>query len=289
MNCYICPRECGADRTTHGGVCHSGQLPKLARAALHYGEEPCISGENGSGTVFFSGCSLGCLFCQNEGISHRNFGKEVSVQRLAEIFAELEALGANNINLVNPTHFVPQILQALKLYRPCVPVVYNCGGYEKVQTLKSLEGFVDVYLPDIKYADAALAQRFSDAADYPETAFAAVQEMLRQTGNIVLNENGIAVRGTMIRHLVLPMHTRDSMAVLDRIAQQFGTQTWVSLMFQYTPVHPTPYAELNRRLTQRECDRVEQHLYSLGLQNGYVQFPESADKTYIPDFDLTGI
>ena len=194
MKCTICPRECGGDRTTAGGVCHSGVLPKLARAALHYGEEPCISGNNGSGTVFFSGCSLGCVFCQNHGISHGGFGKEVSVQRLAEIFSELEALGANNINLVNPTHFVAQILQALKLYRPSIPVVYNCGGYEKVQTLKSLEGWVDVYLPDIKYADAQLALRFSGAENYPETAFAAVEEMLRQTGNIVLNENGIAVR-----------------------------------------------------------------------------------------------
>ena len=290
MTCKLCPRECGGDRSRYGGICKSGVLPKLARAALHYGEEPCISGTAGSGTVFFSGCSLGCVFCQNDGISHGNFGREVSVQRLAEIFAELEALGANNINLVNPTHFALSVKQALSIYRPRIPVVYNCGGYEKVETLRLLEGDIDVYLPDIKYADSALAARFSCATDYPETAFAAVAEMLRQTGSIELDDRGIAKRGTLIRHLVLPLHTHDSMAVLDRIASQFGADTWVSLMFQYTPVKPLEqFPELNRGLTARERDRVEQHLYALGLNNGYVQLPESRGKTFIPDFDLTGI
>lgn len=289
-DCRLCPRECGADRTKYAGVCRSGVLPKVARAALHYGEEPCISGTRGSGTVFFSGCSLRCVFCQNDSVSHGNFGREISVERLSEIFGELEAAGAHNLNLVSPAHFVPQIAEALALRRPGIPVVYNSGGYEKAETLRRMEGLVDIYLPDIKYADSALAAKLSGAADYPETALSAVAEMLRQTGNIRLDENGMAIGGTLIRHLVLPMHTHDSMAVLDRIADRFGTDTWVSLMFQYTPITPSErYPELNRRLTARERGRVEEHLVALGFHNGYVQQPESADRAYIPDFDLTGV
>lgn len=289
-HCTVCPKKCGADRTVRPGFCGSGAVPKIARAALHYGEEPCISGAAGSGTVFFSGCSLRCLFCQNYEVSQHSFGEEVTVPRLAEIFRELEAQGANNINLVTPTHWAPVIAEALSLYRPGIPVVYNCGGYESVETLRALEGLVDVWLPDIKYADPALARRFSGAPDYPDTAFAAVEEMLRQCGHLCLDARGMAVRGVMIRHLVLPLHLKNSFAVLERIAEQFGKETWVSLMFQYTPLREIPaYPELNRTLTRRERERAEAYLEEKGLLNGYVQEPDSKGTAFIPRFDLTGV
>ena len=215
--CTLCPRRCGARRTeTEGsGVCGMPAFPVLARAALHTGEEPCISGTRGSGTVFFSGCSLRCLYCQNQPISHERYGRAVTPERLAEIFRELEEQGAHKINLVNPTHFVPAILEALEHYRPAVPVVYNSSGYERVETLRRLEGAVDVYLPDLKYVDGELSARFSHAPDYFEYAAPAILEMARQTGPMTLDGDGIAVRGTMARHLLLPGHTRNTLAVLD--------------------------------------------------------------------------
>ena len=289
-HCTVCPKKCGADRTVRPGFCGSGAVPKIARAALHYGEEPCISGTAGSGTVFFSGCSLRCLFCQNYEVSRHSFGEEITVSRLAEIFRELEEQGANNINLVTPTHWAPVIAEALSLYRPGIPVLYNCGGYESVETLRRLEGLVNVWLPDIKYADPELARKFSGAPDYPETAYAAVEEMLRQCGHLQLDARGLAVRGVMIRHLVLPLHLKNSFAVLDRIAEQFGTETWVSLMFQYTPLREIQeYPELNRTLTRREWERAEAYLEEKGLLNGYVQEPDSKGTAFIPRFDLTGV
>ena len=217
-------------------------------------------------------------------------GEEITVSRLAEIFRELEEQGANNINLVTPTHWAPVIAEALSLYRPGIPVLYNCGGYESVETLRRLEGLVDVWLPDIKYADPELARKFSGAPDYPETAYAAVEEMLRQCGHLQLDARGLAVRGVMIRHLVLPLHLKNSFAVLDRIAEQFGTETWVSLMFQYTPLREIQeYPELNRTLTRRERERAEAYLEEKGLLNGYVQEPDSKGTAFIPRFDLTGV
>ena len=288
--CSLCPRQCGATRTetcNSVGYCGMPSQPLLARAALHFGEEPCISGIHGSGTVFFSGCSLGCVFCQNQIISHERYGKPVTAQRLADIFRELEQAGAHNINLVNPTHYATSICKALQLYKPNIPVVYNSGGYERVETLKMLEGLVDIYLPDCKYVDSALAAGLSDAPDYFQFASAAISEMVRQTGPVVLDENGIAQKGTIVRHLVLPGHTKNSIEVLDWLATVHNV--WVSLMFQYTPCGDlTGHKELQRPLTRRECDKVWGHLSDLGL-NGYVQDRESKGTEMIPAFDLTGV
>lgn len=290
--CVLCPRRCGGIRThdSGSGFCGMPSDPVLARAALHYGEEPCISGTAGSGAIFFSGCSLRCLYCQNRPISHGRFGKTVTSARLADIFRELEAQGAHNINLVNPTHFVPAVLRALDRYRPSIPIVYNTGGYDRVETLRMLDGAVDIYLPDLKYADGELARRFSCVEDYFEVASQAIIEMARQTGPMVLDDDGIARRGTMVRHLLLPGHTKSSMAVLDWLAAHLAGQVWISLMFQYTPMERNyPYPELNRRATARECEKVWNRLTELGLTDGYVQDMESAGKGFIPAFDLTGV
>ena len=264
-------------------------LPVVARAALHYGEEPCISGANGSGTVFFSGCSLRCCFCQNHSISHKNEGKAITVERLAEIFKELENAGAHNINLVNPSHYAVSICQALQLYRPNIPVVYNSSGYERVETLRMLDGLVDVYLPDCKYVDPALSMTLSGAEDYFEAASAAIMEMARQTGTAQFDNSGMMVKGTMVRHLVLPGHTKNSMQVLDWLAT-IKDSVWVSLMFQYTPCGDiSAHKELQRTLTQRECEKVWDYMDDLGIVNGYVQDRKSAGTTMIPAFDLTGV
>lgn len=288
--CTLCPRQCGAKRTENdniGGYCGMPDHPMVARAALHFGEEPCISGTHGSGTVFFSGCALGCIFCQNQEISHNRFGKVITPERLADIFRELEQAGAHNINLVNPTHYAVSICKALELYKPNIPVLYNTGGYERVETLKMLEGLIDIYLPDCKYIDSELSSTLSDAPDYFQYNSAAIKEMVRQTGPVVLEDNGIAQKGTIVRHLVLPGHTKNSIEVLDWLATI--ENVWVSLMFQYTPCGQlTGHKELQRPLTRRECDKVWGHLSDLGL-NGYVQDRESNGTDMIPCFDLTGI
>lgn len=291
MICSLCPRQCRAERSvTSVGKCGAPSEARVARAALHFGEEPCISGTCGSGTVFFSGCPLHCRFCQNYEISQRGFGRTISPARLADIFRELEADGAHNINLVSPTPYIPAIRQALSLYNPSVPVVYNSSGYERVESLRSLEGLVDVYLPDFKYADNALALALSGVSDYVETATATVLEMVRQTGPMQLNDEGLAVRGTMVRHLVLPGHTRQSIAVLDRLADILPHDSWVSLLFQYTPVREVEgFPTLSRTLTRRERDKVWEHLLARGLTDGYVQEADSAGTAFIPSFDLTGV
>ena len=289
-NCTLCPRSCGALRTDTSnstGYCGMPANPVIARAALHYGEEPCISGTRGSGTIFFSGCSLGCVFCQNREISHQKFGKNVTPERLVEIIKELERAGAHNINLVNPTHYALSICKALKLYKPSIPVLYNSGGYERVETLKMLDGLIDIYLPDCKYVDSALSSSLSDAEDYFKFNKPAIQEMVRQTGPVILNEEGIAIKGTIVRHLVLPGHTKNSIEVLDQLVSI--ENIWVSLMFQYTPYGDlSEHKELQRPLTRRECDKVWGHLSNLGL-NGYVQDRNSSGTDMIPTFDLTGV
>lgn len=289
--CRLCPRNCGAQRTAHsgGGFCGAPALPRLARAALHTGEEPILSGTRGAGTVFFSGCPLRCCFCQNYAVSHDTFGQTVSAQRLADIFRELEAQGAHNIDLVSPTPYATVIMEALKLYRPAIPIVYNSSGYERLDTLRALDGYIDIYLPDFKYVSRDLAASLSGAPDYADYALPAVLEMARQTGPMQLDADGIALRGTMVRHLVLPGHTRESLAVLDTLAPYRDT-LWVSLLFQYTPFgnfegHP----ELGRALTQRECDKVWQYMSDLGFENGFVQDRSGSGTKYIPDFDLTGV
>lgn len=292
QKCTLCPRQCGVDReddTPSRGVCGMPALPTAARAALHFGEEPCISGLNGSGTVFFSGCSLSCVFCQNREISHLKRGKTVSIDRLCDIFKELEDQGAHNINLVNPTHFASAIREALMRYRPSIPVLYNTGGYERVETLKSLEGLIDIYLPDLKYLSSELSARLSGAKDYPDFATAAILEMVRQTGSPILDENGMMKRGTMVRHLVLPGYTNQSIEVLKWLAQH-KDKLWVSIMFQYTPITEVPGApSLSRTLTKRECEKIWDVVDALGLTDGYVQERESSGTGMIPSFDLTGV
>ena len=284
MKCTICPRACGAERP--GGFCGMGELPVVSRAAPHFWEEPCISGERGSGAVFFAGCNLRCVFCQNYDISAQRRGKEISVQRLREIFAELIAQGVHNINLVTGTHFAAAIRVALEP-QPSVPVVWNCGGYESVDTLRSLEGKIQVYLPDLKYSDARLAGELSAAPDYPRTAAAAIREMFRQTGPYVLDGDGMLVRGVMIRHLVLPGQLDNTFGVLDWIAETFRPgDVLVSLMGQYTPNgHGGP----DRRLTPEEYRRAVDYMEALGLLEGYTQELSSAESEYTPPFDGTGV
>ena len=287
--CSDCPRRCGAQRGKSGnGFCRMGADPVLARAALHFDEEPVISGTRGAGTVFFSGCSLKCVFCQNYEISHGGFGKRVSVDRLREIYFELIDQGAQNIDLVNPTHFARAILESLKGGLP-VPVVWNSGGYDTVETIRALDGRVQVYLPDLKYMCARSSGRYSGAADYFQAASAAIREMLKQVGPVVLDESGAIQSGVIVRHLILPGCADESMAILDWIAENLPC-AWVSLMAQYLPFGEVGGVdELNRRLTQEEYDRVCDHLMELGLEDGFVQELSSSDEKYIPKFDLTGV
>ncbi len=291
MICTLCPRECGAVRTeTEGlGRCAMPALPVVARAALHYWEEPPVSGTRGSGTVFFSGCPLECVFCQNEAISQRNFGKTIPVSRLREIFLELIAKGAHNINLVNPTHFSHTVSEALVEALP-VPVVWNSGGYDKAETLRGLEGKVQVYLPDLKYLDSEDALRFSGAADYPEAAKSAIREMVRQTGPYAMDSQGHMTRGVMIRHLILPGRVRQAKAVMDWVAETFPPETVLfSLMSQYLPWGGAArFPEINRRLRASEIKSAEEYMRNLGLE-GFTQAGEAAEEGFIPSFDLTGV
>lgn len=288
--CNDCPRRCGALRSDArgGGFCKMPAQPKLARAALHFDEEPVVSGTRGSGAVFFSGCSLRCRFCQNFELSHHGFGREITVARLREIYFELIAQGAHNINLVNPTHYVCAILESLSDPLP-VPVVWNSGGYERASTLRRLKGKVQVYLPDLKYIREDSARRYSAAPDYFRFASAALKEMLRQVGPVQLDEDGVIRSGVIVRHLILPGRTDESMEILDWIAENLPG-AWVSLMAQYLPFGDVAGVdELNRRLTQEEYDLVCGHLESLGLEDGFVQELSSSDECYIPKFDLTGV
>lgn len=290
--CKVCPRQCGVireDTAFSNGVCGMPAHPRIARAALHFGEEPCISGQNGSGTVFFSGCTLSCVFCQNSEISHKKYGETVSPTRLSEIFRELEQQGAHNINLVNPTHFVESIKAALDIYKPHIPIVYNTGGYERVETIRELNGYIDIYLPDLKYVNAETSKRISGVSDYFTYASAAILEMARQTGVPVLDNNGLMQKGTMVRHLVLPSHTRESMAVLDWLAQ-YKDILYISIMFQYTPLGDLEkFPELQRPLTGRECNKIWEYAQTLGITDGYIQDKKSSGVDMIPHFDLTGV
>lgn len=289
MNCTLCPRGCGADRTVHPGFCGGGAQVRAARAALHLWEEPCISGTRGSGAVFFSGCTLRCVFCQNESISHGNFGKELTPAELAEVFRRLEGEGAHNLNLVTPTHYTPQILRALELAKPGIPVVMNCGGYETVETLRLWAGYIDVYLPDLKYMDSALSARYSAAPDYFERASAAILEMHRQQPELV-SEDGLLRRGLIVRHLVLPGASGDSLRLLDWLDGHLPKDGFLlSLMRQFTPTpRCADYPELDRRLTTFEYRRVADRAAELGF-SGFTQGRDSAQSRYTPDFDLTGL
>lgn len=294
MECRLCPRECVVDRSLKLGYCGVSDKITAAKAMLHRWEEPCISGEGGSGAVFFSGCVLRCAYCQNYSISEERRGIEITIERLAEIFLELQEQGAENINLVNPTHFVPQIIAALQLAKERglrLPIVYNSGGYEKIETLKTLEGLIDVYLPDVKYFDNGLAQRLSNAPNYFDTAMAAVGEMIRQTGKPVL-ENGKLVRGTLVRHLVLPGFYKDSIEIVKRLGEQFGNEILFSLMSQYTPFGRVKtdfeLSKMNRRITTFEYNKVLDAVLEAGL-DGYMQERSSAKEEYTPEFDFSGL
>ena len=289
MICTLCPRRCGALRTADsgGGFCGMPEAPVVARAMLHRWEEPCVSGANGSGAVFFSGCVLGCVFCQNGRISRRRYGRPVSPARLGEIFRALAAQGAHNINLVSPTPYVPAILEALE-DPPPVPAVWNTGGYERVETLRQLEGKVQVWLPDLKYADNALAKRYSGAGDYFETAAAAIREMYRQSGDYVI-EDGLLKRGVLIRHLLLPGGLENAKAVMDWIAANFRPgQVLFSLMSQYTP-QPGASGLLARRVTGGEYRAALAYMENVGIVDGFCQDSSSAKEEYTPAFDLSGI
>ncbi|MBO4925766.1 MAG: radical SAM protein [Clostridia bacterium] len=288
MICTLCPRRCGVDRSRTAGFCKMGENPKVARAALHFWEEPCISGKRGSGAVFFSGCTLRCAYCQNRPISHGGQGKEITPRQLSDIFTRLEDQGAHNINLVTATPFVPAVLEALGIRRPGIPVVWNTGGYETVETLKMLEGAVDVYLPDLKHVSPRLSGLCAGAPDYFAVASAALKEMCRQTGKARYDENGMMLRGVIVRHLILPGCTGDSCRALDFIAEQLPRGTPVSLMRQYTPIPECTVKGLDRRITDQEYERVLRHFEMLGL-TGYTQEKESADLAYTPPFDLTGV
>ena len=292
MICNLCPRRCGAlrDETRGLGRCRMPSVPVAARAALHHWEEPPISGSRGSGTIFFSGCSLGCVFCQNQEISHRDFGQAVSLDRLGQICDKLIAQGAHNINFVNPTHFAHAVRALLTRHPLPVPVVWNSGGYDRVETLRALEGLVDVYLPDLKYLDPDAAGRYSAAPDYPEMAAAAIREMVRQTGPCQFDGDGLLRQGTVIRHLILPGQVGQAKAVMDWVAREFPRGTVLfSLMSQYTPWGDlSACPELNRRLRPGEMRAAREYMENLGL-DGFTQERTSAREEYTPPFDLTGV
>lgn len=291
MKCNLCPRRCNAERnekTNIGGYCKSPLLPKVARAALHFWEEPVISGEKGSGTVFFSGCSLGCVYCQNFEISKENKGEIVTVQRLSEIFRELEEKGAHNINLVNPTHYVLAIKEALDIYRPNIPIVYNSSGYESEETLDTAKSFVDIFLLDFKYLTEEKAEKYSFASDYPGIAKNTLLKCVDfQPQNII--ENGIMKKGVIVRHLILPQATNEAICVFNWVKENTPC-VYFSLMGQYVPVGKScDFPEINRRITKREYDKVLNYIMDTSFENVFIQQLSSSSEKYIPDFDLTGI
>lgn len=292
--CALCPRECNVNRLNgEKGICGvSGDGIQGARAALHMWEEPCISGENGSGTVFFSGCPLRCVYCQNYHIANASVGSTISRERLVEIFLELQQKNAENINLVTPTHYTPEIVWAVKAAKEkglILPIVYNCSGYEKVETLKTLEGIVDIYLTDFKYMDNAVAKRYSRAEDYPEIAKAALEEMVRQCKGAEFDERDMMKRGVIVRHLLLPGQMQNAKDVVRYVYETYGDRVFLSLMNQYTPLPQVEaYPEINRCVTEEEYDELVDFAIELGVENGFIQEGETAKESFIPAFDEEG-
>lgn len=293
-DCCLCPRNCHIDRIQgQKGVCHADAKVKVARAALHMWEEPCISGKEGSGAVFFSGCSLGCVFCQNQKISRGQTGKEITVSRLAEIFLELQEQKANNINLVTAGHYVPRVAEALRTARNqglSIPVVYNSSGYEKADTLKMLEGLVDIYLPDFKYMDDKIATQYSRAGDYSQVAKQALAEMVRQAGNPVFDERGIMQKGVIVRLLLLPGQLMDARAIVKYLYTTYGNQIYISFMSQYTPMpqvadHPL----LGQKVSRKSYKKLLDYALNLGVEQGFIQEGDVAKDSFIPEFDNTGV
>lgn len=293
-NCLLCPRKCGINRSTgQTGVCGVSSEIKVARAALHYWEEPCISGKRGSGAVFFSGCSLHCVFCQNREISDGKAGKVISKERLSDIFMELADKGANNINLVTPGQYIPDIVWAVndsKSRGMKLPIIYNTSGYENVTELKLLEGIVDVYLPDFKYMDSTLSARYSRAKDYPSVAKQALSEMVRQQPDVVIdNATGLIQKGVIVRQLLLPGHVNDAKAVLKYLYDTYHNHVYISMMSQFTPIALKDYPEINRTVTRREYERLVDYALEIGITNAFIQEGDVAKDSFIPAFDCEGV
>ena len=291
QKCEICPHKCKIDRTKNQvGRCKSKDTVKVALASIHNFEEPCISGRNGSGTVFFSNCNLSCEFCQNYEISQQGLGKEISIERLAEIFIEQQLRGADNINLVSPTSYAVQIIEAIKIAKNNglkIPIIYNTNGYENIETLKLLEGYIDIYLPDLKYAENDLAKKYSKIENYFEIATSAIKEMYRQVGKNEYDENGIIKAGIIIRHLILPNHTENSKKVLKWIAENMPKNITVSVMAQYFPTYKAKeIKDINRKITKYEYQKIENYLYSLDLENGYIQDMGNNEEIYVPKWEI---
>lgn len=293
-NCLLCPRKCGINRSTgQTGVCGVSSEIKVARAALHYWEEPCISGKRGSGAVFFSGCSLHCVFCQNREISDGKAGKVISKERLSDIFMELAVKGANNINLVTPGQYIPDIVWAVndaKSRGMKLPIIYNTSGYENVTELKLLEGIVDVYLPDFKYMDSTLSARYSRAKDYPSVAKQALSEMVRQQPDVVIDDaTGLIQKGVIVRQLLLPGHVNDAKAVLKYLYDTYHDHVYISMMSQFTPIALKDYPEINRTVTRREYGRLVDYALEIGITNAFIQEGDVAKDSFIPAFDCEGV
>ena len=293
-NCLLCPRKCGTNRRTgQTGVCGVSSEIKVARAALHYWEEPCISGKRGSGAVFFSGCSLHCVFCQNREISDGKAGKLISKERLSDIFMELADKGANNINLVTPGQYIPDIVWAVndaKSHGMKLPIIYNTSGYENMTELKLLEGIVDVYLPDFKYMDSTLSARYSRAKDYPSVAKQALSEMVRQQPDVVIDDaTGLIQKGVIVRQLLLPGHVNDAKAVLKYLYDTYHDHVYISMMSQFTPIALKDYPEINRTVTRREYERLVDYALKIGITNAFIQEGDVAKDSFIPAFDCEGV
>lgn len=292
--CTLCPRECHIDRTSgNKGYCGMTDELVVARAALHMWEEPCISGEEGSGAVFFSGCAMGCIYCQNHNIAKGLAGKKITIERLSDIFLELQEKKANNINLVTPSHYVPQIIESIKMARIKglrIPIVYNCSGYEKVETLQLLEGYVDIYLPDFKYMDPKLAEKYSKCRDYFAYAAKAIKEMVRQTKEPIFDERGIMKQGVIVRHLTLPGFLEDSKNIIKYLYETYGDKIYISILNQFTPLEMVKeYPELNRRIMEVEYEELIDFAIKLGVENGFIQEGETASDSFIPEFNEEGV
>ncbi len=289
-SCRLCPRSCNIDRTKTLGICQVSNRVKVARAALHFWEEPCISGNNGSGAVFFSGCSLHCVFCQNEEISHGKVGQEITIDELAGLYMDLQNQGANNINLVTGTHYIPQIVESVTIARKKglnIPIIYNTSGYETVESLRLLEGIVNTYLPDFKYMDNSLALKYSHAKDYPDVAKEAIAEMVRQCGKPQFDNNGFIKSGVIVRQLLLPGNVKDAKAIIKYLYETYSDNIYISMMSQYTPMPhiASKYPELNRRVTKREYDSLINYAIDLGVDNAFIQDRAVAKESFIPEFN----
>lgn len=288
--CNACPRKCNADRDVSHGACGSPNKILICRAALHFWEEPCLSGKEGSGTVFFSGCNLHCVYCQNREISGRAVGREVTTEQLVQEFLKLQDMGANNINLVTPSHYYMQIKEALEIAKPLlhIPILANTSSYDSVEVIREMEGLVDIWLADYKYHTPELAKRYSKAEDYPETARAAIGEMVRQTGKPEFDRRGMMKKGVIVRQLLLPGHVKESKACVEYLYETYGDDIYISLMSQYTPIDiPEEYSEINRKCTKREYKKLVDFALDLGIENAFIQEGEVAQESFIPEFDTS--